>query len=112
MRVEISANLVVRPELSEKQILELEFMGWSVPCEDNPNFERVWDVPALEEVSDFVLTSLVSIYGIEERDFFAFGLVDTPDFVGGLGYLDRLAASDSNRWRAIFCLRGMHDELL
>ena len=112
LRVEISANLVVRPELSEKQILELEFMGWSVPGEGNPNFERVWDVPALEDVSDFVLTSLVSIYGIEERDFFAFGLVDTPDFVGGLGYLDRLAASDSNRWRAIFCLQGMHDELL
>jgi hypothetical protein len=110
LHVEISGPRMVQPPLTLRQVTNLEFVGWSINDSDVSNFERVWSDPNLTDVAEFVLTSLVSVYGIEERDFFAFGLNREPDLVDGLGQLDRLKANEGNQWRAIFALKGQHPE--
>ena len=110
--VELSANLICNPPLDEKQMKELEFMGWNPPSDGIPNFVRTYDKPDVYKVADFVLTSLVSIYGIRSDDLFAFGSQQATALVDQLDLLDRLKIGPNNPAGTIFCIKGKHNELL
>jgi hypothetical protein len=112
LHVELSGNIICDPPLTKNQLTELEKRGWARPNDDCPNFERVWAAPNLAEVAEYVLTSMVSVMGIDDQDFFAFGNAGNANLVDELNKLDRLAQSKGNPGREIFCLKGQHKELL
>lgn len=113
LQLEASGNLICDPPLTEEQFREMEFIGWTRPDvdpagyasrdpSDNPNFVRYYGPDAnLDEVAEFFLTTLTTVYGLEETDYFAF---ETPDRVEALGGLKRLPISDGNPDGCIFGL--------
>ena len=110
--VELAGNIICNPPLNEKQIKELEFMGWTPPGDGIPNFVRTYDQPNAYLVADFVLTSLASIYGIQSDDFFSFGSPQATAFIDQMRLLDRLSSNPRNASGTIFCIRGKHNDLL
>lgn len=121
LQMEVSGNLVVNPPLTELQQQELEFYGWNRPDSDpdeyssshegNPNFHRFFE-PAVDniEIAEFILTTLVGVFGITEDDFW--GFESSADSVAKLKKLGRLAATAGNPNAVIFAMPGKHLELL
>lgn len=113
LQLEAPGNLICDPPLTEEQFREMEFIGWTRPDvdpagyssghpSDNPNFVRYYGPDAnLDEVAEFFLTTLTTVYGLEETDYFAF---ETPDRVEALGGLKRLPVSEGNPDSCIFGL--------
>lgn len=88
LHVELSGNLKMDPPLSERAMLELEFLGWTVPdlraktdegefadeYDGLPNPFRVFDVEySLFEAMALTVEALVSVYGVIEEDLYVFG---------------------------------------
>lgn len=123
LQVEIAANLMVRPKLTNLQYQELEFYGWELPETDpddysddpsgNPNMVRYFrlSTPACEIV-EAILTALVGVYGIVETDFWAFPNRNEADRVGEMRMLGRLKQTQTNPHKVIFALPGHHLEFL
>lgn len=121
LQMEVSGNLMVQPPLTELQHRELEFYGWNRPesnpgeyAEDhdgNPNFARYFE-PGTDplDVAEFILTTLVGVYGITEDDFW--GFESSAEKVASLKKLGRLKATDGNPSAVIFALPGKHLEML
>lgn len=84
IQMEISANLQVRPKLSKSKYQKMAFYGWLLPKSKeeksrnfpshNPNFCRFYalDTPN-EEIVEFLLYTLVSIFRITENDMWSLG---------------------------------------
>ena len=121
LQMEVSGNLMVVPPLTELQHQELEFYGWTRPNpepdefavdeEANPNFVRYFDanVDPLE-ISEFILTTLVGVYGITEDDFW--GFEGSADRVASLKKLGRLKPTPGNDSAVIFAMPGKHLDLV
>ena len=122
LQVEVSANLQVRPELTEEQFQALEFYGWLRPHENpvdgadedsNPNFSRYFEANADPlDIAEFVLTSLVGVYGLTEDDFFGFSGKDMADRVANMKQMGRLKSDAGNPDGEIFALPGKHLQML
>jgi len=123
LQVEISANLMVQPPLTNEQYLAMEFYGWDLPeCSPddyvsdpggNPNMVRYFDLDtSLRQIVESVLTALVSIYGIEEADFWGFSDRTETERVADMQLLGRLKKSNTNPFGSIFALPGFHVEML
>lgn len=123
VQMELSGNLQLNPTLSEDEYVQLEFYGWTRPevtveeyregdGEGNPNFVRFYspeDDPV--NIAEFLLTSLVGVFGMQEDDFWGFPTRVTADRVHSFKKLDRLKVSDGNPNGEIFALPGRHTDL-
>ena len=119
--VEVSGNLLVKPELDDMDVAQLEFFGWQPPetsAEDyrngdggNPNFWRDFDGVELKAIAAWIVTTLVVVYRLETRDFFG---IEVPYVVTRLAeahLLDRLSPTQSNPFGYIFCMPGQHADM-
>lgn len=118
LHVELSGNIICDPPLSERQMEQLEWIGWTRPSEENsrlPNFYRIFE-PGWHPrgVAERIVESLTSIMNISEEDFFNFS--EKPETVAKIAViheLDRLKISpERNPHGSIFCLAGQHPELI
>ena len=123
LEMEISGNLVVDPPLTEYQIKQLGFYGWLAPevtpeeysdgGSGNPNFVRYYNIESpLHDIVEFILVTLVGIFGMTEDDFWGFENGTDADEVDEMNLLGRLKGSAGNPNRVIFALPGHHFELI
>ena len=123
IQLECSSNLQVEPPLTQSQYAELVFYGWEPPevsvdeyrenHDGNPNFCRYFDATVEASViAEFILTTLVGVFGLTEEDFFGFSTKSVADKVDSLNKLGRLAYSSGNPDRVIFAMPGRHLDLL
>ena len=123
LQVELAANLMVRPQLTNLQLQELEFYGWQLPeinpddysdnPSGNPNIVRYFSLDTqASEIVDAILTALVGVYGIVERDFWSFPNRNEADRVGEMRMLGRLKQTSANPHKVIFALPGHHLDML
>ena len=123
IQMEISANLQVRPKLSKKQYKKMEFYGWLRPdrkkdeADDlvayNPNFCRYYsrDTPNVEIV-EFLLLSLVSIYGITENDMWSLGSESQNSKIYNKGLMNLVKLEDRPDNGLILILPGYREEIV
>ncbi len=119
LQMEVSGNLQVRPELTKQQMQDLEFYGWEPPetvggefgADGNPNFARYFE-PNKDrlEIAEFILTTLVGVYGITEDDFW--GFERKAELVASLKKLGRLKATEGNPNAVIFAMPGKHFDMV
>lgn len=123
VQMELSGNLQVNPPLTEDEYQQLEFYGWKRPevtpeeyqeggGSGNPNFVRFYaatDDPV--DIAEFLLTSLVGVFGMTEQDFWGVNSRSEADRIDKLRKLGRLLHSDGNPDRLIFALPGIHDDM-
>jgi hypothetical protein len=64
------------------------------------------------DIAEFIMQTMVVVYGLTEEDFFNFGGQETSDQVEALGKLGRLKRTDGNPDREIFAMPGRHLEML
>jgi hypothetical protein len=115
LHVELSGNLQVSPPLTEKEYEVLEFLGWTRPevteeeyeegtARGIPNFVRIYDEETpRNEIVEFILESLVLVFGLTIHDFWNFDRHTAT--VANLGKLQRLPRSETrNVRREIFAL--------
>jgi len=123
LQVEISANLMVRPQLSLEQYKTLQFYGWELPevnpdeyqknASGNPNMVRYFDLEtAPKQIVEAILTALVGVYGIVESDFWGFSDSAEADRVGEMKILGRLKKTSTNPFGVVFALPGYHEDML
>lgn len=126
--IEASANLNCNPPLSAEEFAMMDFLGWDKPAvepeefqnpdkdpelNDRPNFERRFSSDVSRtDIAEFIMQTMVLVYGLTEEDFFNFGGRTTSDQVEQLGKLGRLAYNPGNPDRQIFAMPGRHLELL
>ena len=126
--IEASANLNCNPPLTDEEFAMMEFLSWDKPAvdpedfrnpdkdaevNDRPNFERRFssDVSPTD-IAEFIMQTMVVVYGLTEEDFFNFGGRTTSDQVEALGKLGRLKVTNRNPDGQIFAMPGRHLELL
>lgn len=126
--IEAAANLICDPPLTEEDFAMMEFLSWDRPAlnpdeyrnrepdsesSNQPNFERRFteEVDPVD-IAEFIMQTMVVVYGLTEEDFFNFGGRDTAEKVEKLGKLGRLAYSEGNPAREIFAMPGRHQDLL
>lgn len=124
VQVEVSSNLMVRPELTEEQYESLEFYGWIRPYkgeiddtgqkeDENPNFSRYFELKTdALDIAEFALTTLVGVYEITVEDFFGFPSPGLANRVAELNKLSRLKATEGDPTAEIFAMAGKHLELV
>jgi len=126
--IEASANLNCNPPLTDEEFAMMEFLSWDKPAvtpeefeehafgpedSDRPNFERRFDSSVdPTDIAEFILQTMVVVYGLTEDDFFNFGNEATANQVEALGKLGRLKKTDGNPWREIFAMPGRHLDML
>jgi len=126
--IEAAANLICDPPLTEEEFAMMEFLSWDRPAlspeefqdqdrsaeaNDRPNFERRFDDSVdPKDIAEFILQTLVVVYGLTEDDFYNFGNETISNEVEALGKLGRLKYSDGNPWRQIFAMPGKHLDML
>ncbi len=126
--IEAAANLMCDPPLSDEEFAMMDFLSWDKPAvtpeefenrdfgaesNDRPNFERRFsDNVDPVDIAEFIMQTMVVVYGLTEEDFFNFGGRETSDQVEALGKLGRLKWSDGNPDREIFAMPGRHLEML
>ena len=126
--IEAAANLSCNPPLTEEEFAMMEFLSWDRPAlspeefmnressaetNDRPNFERRFDESVdPKDIAEFILQSMVVVYGLTEDDFYNFGNETVANQVEALGKLGRLKYSDGNPWRQIFAMPGKHLDML
>lgn len=118
LHVELSGNIICDPPLTESQMEQLEWVGWTRPSDDEPqlpNFYRLFE-PGWHPryVAERIVESLTSIMKINEDDFFNFS--ENPETIAKIKEireLDQLKPEPGrNPNGSIFCLKGKHDDLL
>ena len=126
--IEAAANLMCDPPLSDEEFAMMDFLSWDKPAvtpeefenrdfgaesNDRPNFERRFsDSVDPVDIAEFIMQTMVVVYGLTEEDFFNFGGRETSDQVEALGKLGRLKRTDGNPDREIFAMPGRHLEML
>ncbi len=124
LHLELSSNIHNDPPLTDSQVEQLLFVGWTPPDVEKvgeiheeglpgiPNFYRIFE-PGWNArmVAVFALETLTSILGIQESDYFNFGESWQPQASADLVKLERLEKSDGNPKRAIFRLVQENQEL-
>jgi hypothetical protein len=126
--IEAAANLSCEPPLTDEEFAMMDFLSWDRPVLDpdeyryhdfrsesnnRPNFERRFSVEADHlDIAEFIMQTMVLVYGLTEEDFFNFGGQPTADKIEKLGKLGRLKWSDGNPDREIFAMPGKHLDLL
>lgn len=122
-QLEIAGNLVVDPPLTDEEYKIMHFYGWSLPdaspdeygsgASGNPNFVRYYNLETpIDEVVEFILTTLAGVFGAAEDDFWGFDNANCADEVAALNLLGRLKKTDGNPFGTIFALPGQHLELI
>jgi len=122
-QLEIAGNLVVNPPLSDDEHKMMQFLGWNLPDASpeeyrsgengNPNFVRYFNLQTpIDEVVEFILTTLVLVFGSDEDDFWGFDNADCADKVAELNLLGRLKKTQENPQGSIFALPGRHLDLI
>lgn len=123
LHLELSGNIHNDPPLTNSQVEQLLFVGWTPPDVEAvgeiheeglpgiPNFYRIFE-PGWNArmVAVFALESLTSILGILESDYFNFGESWQPQAAAELVKLERLEKSDGNPKRSIFRLVQQEQE--
>ena len=119
--VEVSGNLVVRPELDALEVAQMEYFGWTRPevnagdfeagAGGNPNFSRDIDDATPKEVAWWIVTTLYMVYGVEKRDFFAVEIPFVVTMLAEANFLARLTPTKNNPFGYIFCLPGQHIDM-
>jgi hypothetical protein len=119
--VEVSGNLVVKPELDATDIAQMRYFGWQLPEVEpdefgessggNPNFSRDIDFATSEAIASWIVTTLVVVYRLEPRDFFSLEAPYVVDLLADAGLLARLTATQSNPFATIFCMPGYHTDM-
>jgi len=121
--LEISGNLVLNPPLDEEGFSQMEFYGWQRPeaspevyhdnHEGNPNFVRYFSLNTpIDEVVEFLLTTLAGVFEATEDDFYAFTNGNTANEVDGLHLLGRLKKTEANPDQVIFAFPGKHLDMV
>jgi hypothetical protein len=126
--IEASANLNCEPLLTGEEFAMMDFLSWdqpalspeefrkrefSVEANDRPNFERRFSSEVSRvDIAEFVMQTMVLVYGLTEEDFYNFGDRETSEKVEALGKLGRLKKTDGNPDRQIFAMPGKHIDLL
>ena len=121
--IELASNLALVPQLTDYEQQMLEFYGWDAPevspeeyrdsPSANPNYTRYFTPEySVEEIVEFILTTLVTVHQITEDDFWGVSTKATADFIDSMGLLGRLKYSDGNPDRVIFALPGHHKDLV
>ena len=126
--IEASANLSCEPPLTDEEFAMMEFLSWDRPAlepeefrnrdysaeaNDRPNFERRFTSEVNPtDIAEFIMQTMVVVYGLTEEDYFNFGDRDTANKVEALGKLGRLKKTDGNLDREIFAMPGRHTDLL
>ena len=126
--IEASANLNCNPPLTDEEFAMMEFLSWDKPAldpeefqnreysedaNDRPNFERRFSSEVdPTDIAEFMMQTMVVVYGLTEDDFFNFGGRETSDKVEALGKLGRLPQNPGNPDRQIFAMPGRHLDML
>lgn len=126
--IEAAANLICDPPLTEEEFEMMEFLSWNRPAlnpeeyhdrdyaseaSNQPNFERRFTSEVdPTDIAEFIMQTMVVVYGLTEDDFFNFGSQKTSDEVAALGKLGRLKTSKGNPYGQIFAMPGKHSKLL
>lgn len=126
--IEAAANLMCDPPLTEEEFAMMDFLSWDKPAlepeeylnrdfsdgaNDRPNFERRFTSDANStDIAEFIMQTMVLVYGLTDEDFFNFGGKDTSDKVEALGKLGRLKVTNGNPDGQIFAMPGQHLDLL
>ena len=126
--IEASANLNCNPPLTDEEFAMMAFLSWDKPAvepeefqnrensheaNDHPNFERRFSSEVSPvDIAEFIMQTMVVVYGLTEDDFFNFGGRETSDKVEALGKLGRLPENPGNPDRQIFAMPGRHLDML
>jgi len=126
--IEASANLMCDPPLTDEEFEMMEFLSWDKPAltpdeyrnhdhrsesSNQPNFERRFpDSVSPIDIAEYMMQTMVIVYGLTEEDFFNFGGRETSDKVEALGKLGRLPSNPGNPDRHIFAMPGRHLDML
>jgi hypothetical protein len=126
--VEASANLNCDPPLTDEEFAMMDFLSWDKPALDpeeylskdrdpkannRPNFERRFSSEVdPTDIAEFMMQTMVVVYGLTEDDFFNFGGRETSDKIEALGKLGRLPGNPGNPDRQIFAMPGRHLDML
>lgn len=122
--IEIAANLVCEPKLTEEQFKMMEFLSWDLPyvtdeqpfgslTSGSPNFERRFadDVPR-EVIAEAIIEALVVVYGFTDEEFFNFGGKRKTELIASNTNLGRLKTDKGNPLGQIFALPGKHLDMI
>lgn len=123
IQMEVSANLQVRPKLSKRKHQKMAFYGWLLPdskkdktldfAERNPNFCRYFSVDTPnDEIAEFILLTLVSIYGITEDDMWSLGSESQNSKIYNKGLMDLVKLEDRPDNGLIFGLPGYRSDIV
>ena len=119
--LELTGNLYLRPQISEQMVETLEFYGWTKPDIDpedwneseepagRPDFSRSYITKTEpSEIAEFIVTTLVGVFGMQLTDFIAFADKASATKVDAMKKLGRLKRYENNTEALIFAMPGQH----